>query len=154
MAKDKAAQAKDKEVERTGSAAWQSALDRFDRFFAIAGHESVFAPPVEAGGRTVISAAEVMAGFGGGGGGSFRTNADPAAGSDDPERRSPGEDFGLGSAGAAYSRPVAVIVIDGDGVRVEPVVDATKIALAGLTAFGSMLFMLARMWLAYRSMRE
>jgi hypothetical protein len=36
-------------------------------------------------------------------------------------------------------RPVAIIAIGPDGVRVKPVVDVTKVALAGLTAWVSML---------------
>lgn len=154
MAKEKASNTK--AVERTGVAAWQSALERFDNFLETAGQKSVFAEPVAAEGSTVISAAEVMMGVGGGGGGSFRSGESPAADPEAPEAtdRPPGDDFGGGGGGGAYSRPVAVIVINGDGVRVEPVVDATKIALAAITAFGSMFFMFARMWRAYLGMRE
>jgi uncharacterized spore protein YtfJ len=53
--------------------------------------------------------------------------------------------MGAGMGGFAQSRPVAVVIIDGDGVRVEPVVDATKLGIAALTVFGSMFFFLARM---------
>jgi len=52
---------------------------------------------------------------------------------------------GGGGGGGASGRPVAVISITEDGVQVEPVVDATKIALAFFTALGSMLFMLLKM---------
>lgn len=52
---------------------------------------------------------------------------------------------GGGGGGGASGRPVAVISVSEEGVRVEPVVDVTKIALAFFTAFGSMFFMLARM---------
>ena len=38
-----------------------------------------------------------------------------------------------------------MIVIDHDGVRVEPVVDVTKLGLAALTVFGSFLFLISRM---------
>jgi hypothetical protein len=40
---------------------------------------------------------------------------------------------------------VAVVVASPEGVRVEPVVDITKIALAGLTALGFMVGMMFRM---------
>ncbi len=53
--------------------------------------------------------------------------------------------MGGGGGGFAQSRPVAVIVIDRDGVRVEPVVDVTKLGLAALTVFGSFLFLISRM---------
>jgi hypothetical protein len=42
-------------------------------------------------------------------------------------------------------RPVAAIIIDADGgVKVQPIVDATKIALAGIAAWGTLLLLLAR----------
>ena len=47
--------------------------------------------------------------------------------------------------GVAVGRPVAAISVGPNGVRVEPVVDATKIALAFFTMLGSMLIMLGRM---------
>jgi uncharacterized spore protein YtfJ len=154
MAKEKASNTK--AVERTGVAAWQSALNRFDNFLESAGHKSVFAEPIAAEGSTVIGAAETMMGWGGGGGGSFKMGEGPiATDSEGPEAdaRPPGDDFGGGAGGGAYTRPVAVIVIDDDGVRVEPVVDATKIALAAITAFGSMFFMIARRWREYMALR-
>ena len=43
------------------------------------------------------------------------------------------------------SRPVAVVVASPEGVRVEPVIDLTKLALAGLTAVGFMVGMMFRM---------
>lgn len=52
---------------------------------------------------------------------------------------------GGGGGGGASGRPVAVISIGEDGVQVEPVVDATKVALAFFTALGSMFFMLMKM---------
>jgi len=44
-----------------------------------------------------------------------------------------------------FSRPVAVIIAAPEGVRVEPVVDVTKIGLAALTAAGFMFGMWMRM---------
>jgi uncharacterized spore protein YtfJ len=152
VAKKKSVNVKD--VEQHNVRPWQSALDRFDRLFDAASHEAVFAEPIAAEGQTVISAAEVMIGIGMGGGGSFKMGQQPAAedlaSEEQGEQTGGGDDFGGGGGGGAFSRPVAVIVIDGDGVRVEPVVDATKVALAGITVFGSMMFMLARMWGAAR----
>jgi uncharacterized spore protein YtfJ len=52
---------------------------------------------------------------------------------------------GGGGGGRVFSRPVAVVVASPEGVRVEPVLDVTKIALAALTAGGFMLATLARM---------
>jgi uncharacterized spore protein YtfJ len=118
-------------------------MDKTDRLFDTARPEAVFAEPVTVEGRTIISAAEVMvfAGFGGGGG------FGPASAGEDgaPAGASEGAGLGAGVGGAAYSRPVAVIIIDKNGARVEPVVDATKLGLAALTVFGSLLFLLGRM---------
>jgi uncharacterized spore protein YtfJ len=52
---------------------------------------------------------------------------------------------GGGGGGRTLSRPVAVIVASPEGVRVEPVVDPTKIALAAITAAGFMLTTILRM---------
>ena len=117
---------------------FDAVMARADRLFDTARPEAVFAAPVTIEGRTVINAAEVLvgAGFGGGGG------ASPAS-----EGQGEGENAAMGSGvgGFAQSRPVAVVIIDRDGVRVEPIVDATKLGLAALTVFGSMFFFLARM---------
>jgi hypothetical protein len=45
---------------------------------------------------------------------------------------------GGGGGGRTLARPVAIIIMDAEGVRVEPVVDPTKIALAALTTAGFM----------------
>lgn len=117
-------------------------LNRVDRVFDAGRPETVFAAPVTTDGRTVIGAAEVVlaAGAGGGGGGGR-----PAA---EEGRPAEGEGFGAGAAGGgtALARPVAVIIIEPGGVRVEPVVDVTKIGLAALTVAGSALLMFGRMW--------
>lgn len=52
---------------------------------------------------------------------------------------------GGGGGGRTLSRPVAAVVISPNGVRVEPIVDITKVWFAGLTTAGFMLAMMARM---------
>ena len=55
--------------------------------------------------------------------------------------------YGMIQPGASDTSAVrATFFIDPNGVRVEPVVDATKIGLAALTVLGSTLFMLGRLW--------
>jgi hypothetical protein len=49
---------------------------------------------------------------------------------------------GLGGGGGAMGRPVAIIAIGPEGVTVKPVMDVTKVALAGLTAWVSVLGLL------------
>src|SRR5690606_19421305 len=96
---------------------------------ATARPEAVFAEPLTADGRTVIGAAEVLVGAGFGSGGGFGPAAE---GKEDkgPAVSVEGGGIGAGVGGFAQSRPVAVIIIDQSGVRVEPVVDVTKIGLA------------------------
>ena len=124
------------------SASIDAVMARADRLFDTVRPEAVFAEPVTVDGRTVIAAAEVLiaTGFGGGGG----SGSTPSA-AGETEAASNSEGMGAGMGGFAQSRPVAVVIIDRDGVRVEPVVDATKLGIAALTVLGSMLFFLARM---------
>jgi uncharacterized spore protein YtfJ len=85
----------------------------------------------------VIPAAEVLSamGFGMGSG----------SGPDVENEGSGGSGGGGGGGGRVFSRPVAAIIIQGDSVRVEPIVDVTKIALALFTTIGFMAGMAWRM---------
>jgi uncharacterized spore protein YtfJ len=107
-----------------------------DTFLRAAHIEAVYGAPLREGETTVIPAAEVLsiAGFGlGAGSGSEGTG----------ERENAGGGGG-GGGGRVLSRPVAAIVISPAGVRVQPIVDVTKIALATFTTLGFMLATLAR----------
>ena len=146
----------------------EQSIALLEKLVAVARPESVFSEPFEVEGRTLITASEVTAGlgvgFGFGGGttpGQARVEKRHRARSSDPHERvgleepaseeeeGNGEDAGMGGGGGggggASGRPVAVISVTEDGVQVEPVVDATKIALAFATALGSMFFMLTKM---------
>lgn len=111
------------------------------RLFDITKPEAVFSQPVMQGGYTVITASELTAGmgvgYGGGGGGGDATPEDQPG--------SVGFGGGGGGGGGTLARPVAAIIIGPEGVRVEPIVDATKIAIAFFTAFGAMWMALSRM---------
>jgi uncharacterized spore protein YtfJ len=110
---------------------------------------AVFGEPVTAEGQTVITACEVSVGLGFGygmGGGSEPAPADD----EEPEaeaQQSPPSGFGGGGGGGggASARPVAVIHVNADGVRVEPVVDVTKLGLAFFTMLGSIFMVASRM---------
>lgn len=119
----------------------KAANELLQRLFSVAQPGAVFGDPVTNGEYTAITASEVSVGlgvgYGGGGGGSPQT--------EDGEQAGMGVGTGGGGGGGAAARPVAVIEIGPHGVRVEPVVDPTKIALAFFTAFGSMALMLSRM---------
>ena len=67
----------------------------------------------------------------------------PAAEEDLPPGSGVG--YGGGGGGVTLGRPVAAITIGPDGVSVEPIVDATKIAIALFTTIGAMALMFARM---------
>jgi uncharacterized spore protein YtfJ len=129
------------------STEYSQVLDRvqqnMDKFLAAAHVEAVYGAPIAHEDTIIIPTAEVLsfAGFGVGGG-SGNGPTDP----DNPEATTPeGEGFGGGGGGRVLSRPVAVIIAAPEGVRVEPVVDVTKIGLAALTAAGFMFGMWMRM---------
>ncbi len=121
-----------------------------DEFLATADVHAVYGEPIEHGSTLIIPAAEVLCGMGFGVG--------SGSGSDSGEDGSPGSGSGTGGGGGGggrvFARPVAVVISDSDGVRVETVVDATKIALAALTAVGFMLGTLLRMLSAKKALPE
>ena len=96
----------------------------------------VYAQPIQHEGTLIIPAAEVTAGAGFGAG--------YGAGSP-PTEEGGGSGGGGGGGGKTFARPVAVIIADKNGVRVEPVMDPTKIALTALTAFGFIFGDIAKM---------
>lgn len=109
-----------------------------------AGHVcAAFGEPVKEGERTVITAAEVSHGLGYGVGGGYG-EGEPVSEDKETEAMRGGGGGGGGGAGA-FARPVAAIIIEPQGVRVEPIVDVTKVVLAFFTMFGSMLMMLGQM---------
>ncbi len=97
--------------------------------------EAVYAEPIRHEETVVVPSAEILTGFalgfGMGGGKDQGTTV--------------GGGGGGGGGGRSFARPVAAIVITPTKVRIEPIVDVTKIALAALTAFGFMAAMSARM---------
>lgn len=117
----------------------------FERFLAAASVDAVYGKPVKQGDYVIIPAAEVLSGVGFGAGYGSGSGGSAADSAESQTAGGSGSGGGGGGGGRVLSRPVAVIIASPDGVRVEPVVDATKIALAALTAGGFMLGMLAKM---------
>jgi uncharacterized spore protein YtfJ len=111
----------------------------FDKFFKPASVEAVYGSPISQGENVVIPAAEVLSvvGFGIGQGGGQGSTTTENAGS--------GGGGGGGGGGRVLARPVAAIVMSPSGVRVEPIVDVTKIVLAVFTTLGFMTAMFTRM---------
>ena len=71
--------------------------------------KTIVGDPITIEGRTLIPLISVGFGFGAGGG------------SGRGEAKQKGEGEGGGTGGGAWVRPIAVIIIDEDGVRIEPV---------------------------------
>ena len=115
-----------------------------DSLHAVASVEAVYGAPIKQRDTLIIPAAEVVAfsGFGAGQGFGGPENGTSASG---------GAGGGGGGGGSAHARPVAVIIITPEGVRVDPVLDLTKIALAGVTFAAFAVGMLARMGKMRRS---
>ena len=109
-------------------------------FLKAADVRAVYGDPIEHGESLIIPAAEVLSGMGFGlgvGGGESP--------GEEGEKGDSGAGSGGGGGGRVFSRPVAVIISDQHGVRVEQVVDPTKIALAFFTTLGFMAAMVGRM---------
>ena len=112
--------------------------DTMDKFIATADVEKVYGKPIKSGDTLIVPTAEILCamGFGVGSGSGDQM---------DGEEGNRGEVSGGVSGGRVLSRPVAVVIASPEGVRVEPVFDPTKIALAAITAAGFILSMLLRM---------
>jgi uncharacterized spore protein YtfJ len=114
--------------------------DTMEEFLAAADVRVVYGEPIQHDDTIIIPTAEVLCGLGFGVGSGRGSNTE-----EDSDKPASGSASGGGGGGRILSRPVAVVVASPEGVRVEPVVDITKIALAGLTALGFMVGMMFRM---------
>ena len=153
-------------VEKSAAAAVEPVERTLERFLQVANVKSVYESPVEHGENMIIPAAEVLGAFGFGMGVGTGMGEAPGrqAGAEEAEglegeqmslessesglrRRAEGSGGGGGGGGGGrvFARPVAVIISGQDGVRVEPVMDVTKIALAFFTTLGFMIGMVSRM---------
>ena len=126
------------------------AYEFMEKLYTVANPKAVFSEPVEVGEYKVITATElhVMQGFGYGGGGGAGNNPDSEEEGAAPA--SIGYGGGGGGGGTAAARPVAAIEIGPHGVRVEPIVDPTKIAIAFFTTLISIFAMGSKMKRARR----
>ncbi len=109
-----------------------------EEFLAAADVRVVYGEPVQHDDTMIIPTAEVLCGLG------FGVGSGSGPSTDSPETvQAMGS--GGGGGGRILSRPVAVVVASPEGVRVEPIVDVTKIGIAALTAMGFMVGMIFRM---------
>ncbi len=128
----------------------KQAQEVIEKLLAVAEPGTVFGEPVQLGEHTVITASEIAIGMGFGSGGGFGSAPQPAK-SEEPERdEASGGGYGSAGGGGAAGRPVAAIIAGPSGVRVEPIVDVTKLGLAFVTAVGGMFLALGRMRKASR----
>ena len=102
--------------------------------------DAVFGEPMERGDSIVIPCSEVFVGMGFGMG----------MGGGGDQQQGQGSGGGAGAGGSARGRPVAAIIISPEGVRVEPIVDVTKVVLASLTTGAFILLWLTRLSRAMR----
>jgi uncharacterized spore protein YtfJ len=129
------------ENEMSSSTAGLETIQRtLDQFLESAKVEAVYGQPVQHGDTMIIPSAEVVSIMGFGLGSGVNT------GQDQDGKKENNEGMGGGGGGRVFSRPVAVIVASPEGIRIEPVVDITKVILAALTTIGFMAGMFARMY--------
>jgi uncharacterized spore protein YtfJ len=127
-----------------------------EKIFAAAQPEAVYSKPVIAGNYTVITASEVTSGGGFGSGAGFGPVA-PLATEGRPDMEGSqaesvnGGGGGMGGGGGSSGRPVAIIIIGPEGVTVKPLFDITKIALAGIAAWITILAMFRKLQKASKS---
>jgi uncharacterized spore protein YtfJ len=128
-----------KNVDGGVTAGVQAIQDTMDKFIEAASVNAVYGHPIQHGDNLIIPSAEVVSALGFGVG----FGLEPAEEQNNAQVENGGG--GGGGGGKVISRPVAVIIAGPEGVRVEPVFDITKIAIAALTTFGFMAGMIARM---------
>ena len=122
--------------------------DTMEEFLAAADVRVVYGEPIQHDDTMIIPTAEVLCGLG------FGVGSGSGTSNDNSDKPAQGSGSGGGGGGRILSRPVAVVVASPEGVRVEPVVDITKIALAGLTALGFMVGMMFRMSSRHHALPE
>ena len=124
----------------------EKANELIGRLFDVTQPSAVFSEPVTNGPYTVITASEVTAGIGAGYGGGGGVGGDGDHRLDDEQNEATGSGFGGGGGGGgtAMARPVAAIIIEPNGVRVEPIMDPTKIAIAFFTTLLSIFMALGK----------
>jgi len=99
-------------------------LNRIGQMHERAAVKTVFGEPYQVNGRTIIPVAKVSYGFGfGAGRGNAKINGANESG---------GGGEGGGGGGRVSVRPVAVVEMSGTETRLKPIVDVTRLAIAGM----------------------
>jgi len=114
-----------------------------DALAAVSRPEAAVGAAVSAGGYTAVPLVETMfaGGYGMGLGGGNAPGSSEAT-----DGQSMGGGGGGGGGGAGRSRVVAVLVVGPEGVELRPVVDVTRLGLAGIAAALGLVGILRRWW--------
>lgn len=94
--------------------------------------ESVFGKPTTEGEVTIIPVAQVNFGFGYGGGYGRGPNGKQAEGETEAATTPTGEGGGSGGGAGGRATPRGYLHITADGVKFEPIMDVTRIPIAGI----------------------
>jgi len=130
---------------RSADQADERLLDSMRGMFAAAQPSIVYGEPRPIGGGSIITVSEVVSGGGFGFGRGIGTAPSQMNGATQDPDANAGGGTGGGGGGGSRSRPVAVIIADANGIRVQPVVDVTRIVLTALTVWGMVAGALLRM---------
>lgn len=139
----------DDDFDTEGEPALDVMQNTMDSFLDAATVDAVYGDPIQNGDTLIIPSAEVLAlmGFGLGSGSGYGPSDNEGS------NQGGGTGSGGGGGGKVLARPVAVVISSPEGVRVEPVVDVTKIAMAALTAFGFVFAMMNTLMSPRKAMR-
>lgn len=113
----------------------QDAEHLLDRLVEAAKVDAVFGLPIEREGVTLITCSELGIGLGGGVGAVKPT---------DSAKKTEGNE-GVGGGAIARGRPVAVIVMTHNGVKVKPIVNVTKVMVAQVAMLGVVFLLASRL---------
>lgn len=106
---------------------------------------AVFGEPRTIGDRTIIPVARVFSALGFGSGGAEGPT---------PEGRRRPRAGGGGGGGSAVTTPTAVIEVSPEGVRVQPIVDVTQVALAAIAAWAFNIYWFTRLMRSARAAEQ
>ncbi|HLJ32842.1 MAG TPA: spore germination protein GerW family protein [Ktedonobacteraceae bacterium] len=122
-------------LEKEMQSMTSASAEVMNKMASIASVHMVFGEPVQRGDTVIIPCAEVSMGGGMGMGGGPNGNTG---------QKTLPVGKGTGVGGGVRSRPIAVIVMTPEGVRVQPIMDMTKVTLAVFTTAVFMLVQLTR----------
>jgi len=110
-------------------------FDQFEDARRQASVDGVFGKPIEADGKTLIPISSSLYGFGMGVG--------EGTSSKSPEGAETDSGGGLGGGGGYAARPIAMAVVDADGVHIQSILNEERIALAGMLTGAWVIFWMA-----------